>query len=275
MKKSTKLLFAIGLISSVYSLSARNISASYGDIIEKDFPIVIRKSPIKNDAVEIEEQQIPTNEEHQAETKNFIDSAVDAAAVIRDVVVDTGKAVVPIVGKGLWIVTKETTKGIYELALGFKAALTSENAHMQGEQQEDVEPRNNDEEAITEGMEAAKVHGEKVFEESQLAAEIKQCKEEQKATAATEVKPEEDEEKREAAAQEASNEAPAAKSVAIGVEAIKNHIKEIIDSEDKRNPLTDVKISEALKEKGLTVTSRKVCDYRRELGYGTSRERKQ
>ena len=116
MKKNQQITFAIGLISSVYSLSARNISANYGDIIEKIFhcnqKIPIKMMPLRSKS----NKYRPTkNTKQKPKLYRFCSGR---SHVIRDVVVDTGRPLVPIVGKGLWIVTKEqTTKGIYELAL--------------------------------------------------------------------------------------------------------------------------------------------------------------
>ncbi len=46
---------------------------------------------------------------------------------------------------------------------------------------------------------------------------------------------------------------------------IKNRIKELIDQEDKRNPLSDNRLAELLKKEGIHVSRRTVAKYREEL----------
>ncbi|MGA1861581.1 RNA polymerase factor sigma-54 [Deferribacter thermophilus] len=60
----------------------------------------------------------------------------------------------------------------------------------------------------------------------------------------------------------------------ISIEEIKNQIKEIIDNEDKKKPLSDEKIVEILSKKGIKVARRTVAKYRDELGIPSSSKRK-
>ncbi|WP_101773351.1 RNA polymerase factor sigma-54 [Peptostreptococcus faecalis] len=55
---------------------------------------------------------------------------------------------------------------------------------------------------------------------------------------------------------------------------IKKCIKEIIDNEEKRKPLSDKKIEDILKEKGYDVARRTISKYREELGFLNSSKRK-
>ena len=50
------------------------------------------------------------------------------------------------------------------------------------------------------------------------------------------------------------------------VDKIKEFIKEIIESENRRKPLSDSKISQILKEKGIKIARRTVAKYREEMG---------
>ncbi len=50
------------------------------------------------------------------------------------------------------------------------------------------------------------------------------------------------------------------------VEAVKEEIRRIIEAEDKRRPLSDGKIAELLKEKGIKIARRTVAKYREEMG---------
>jgi len=50
------------------------------------------------------------------------------------------------------------------------------------------------------------------------------------------------------------------------VEVVKEEIKRIIESEDKKRPLSDGKIAELLKEKGIKIARRTVAKYREEMG---------
>lgn len=55
---------------------------------------------------------------------------------------------------------------------------------------------------------------------------------------------------------------------------IKAALREIIDAEDKRKPLSDDALSEALKEKGYPIARRTVAKYREQLGIPIARMRK-
>lgn len=57
--------------------------------------------------------------------------------------------------------------------------------------------------------------------------------------------------------------------------AVKHAIKQLIDGEDKRKPLSDQKISDLLKEReGITVSRRTVAKYREEMNIPSSSKRK-
>ena len=53
---------------------------------------------------------------------------------------------------------------------------------------------------------------------------------------------------------------------ALTAEKIKQALKEIIDGEDKKKPLSDSAIGEALAKKGMAISRRTVNKYRTELG---------
>ena len=55
---------------------------------------------------------------------------------------------------------------------------------------------------------------------------------------------------------------------------IKNKIKVLINNEDKKNPFSDLEISEVLHEDGFIIARRTVAKYRESLGISTSRLRK-
>ena len=55
---------------------------------------------------------------------------------------------------------------------------------------------------------------------------------------------------------------------------IKDMIKDIIDGEDKKKPLSDSKIEDILKNRGIEIARRTVSKYREELGYLGSSKRK-
>lgn len=57
-------------------------------------------------------------------------------------------------------------------------------------------------------------------------------------------------------------------------EAIKSVIKEMIDNEDKRKPLSDNRLSERLMDKAINISRRTVAKYREELGIPNSVGRK-
>lgn len=57
-------------------------------------------------------------------------------------------------------------------------------------------------------------------------------------------------------------------------DAVKQNLKEIIDAEDKREPLGDDKLAAALKERGITIARRTVAKYRDQLGIPAAKLRK-
>ncbi|MGQ0629220.1 MAG: RNA polymerase factor sigma-54 [Phycisphaerales bacterium] len=57
-------------------------------------------------------------------------------------------------------------------------------------------------------------------------------------------------------------------------EAIKAAMQEVVDGEDKGNPLSDDQIAEELKKRGLEIARRTVAKYRGQLGIATGRLRK-
>ena len=54
---------------------------------------------------------------------------------------------------------------------------------------------------------------------------------------------------------------------------MKNALKEIIDSENKKRPLGDGAIEKLLKAKGYAVARRTVAKYREQMGFPNSRGR--
>ena len=62
--------------------------------------------------------------------------------------------------------------------------------------------------------------------------------------------------------------------MSVGVMQIKELIKELIRSEDKKKPYSDQKLVELLKEQGIAVSRRAVAKYREELGIRGSFDRK-
>jgi RNA polymerase sigma-54 factor len=57
-------------------------------------------------------------------------------------------------------------------------------------------------------------------------------------------------------------------------EAIKAIMREVVEGEDKADPLSDSAISEKLKERGVTIARRTVVKYREQLGIPPARQRK-
>jgi len=55
---------------------------------------------------------------------------------------------------------------------------------------------------------------------------------------------------------------------------LKKRIKELIDNEDKKNPLSDIQILEILRKEGIKIARRTVSKYREELGIPSSMTRK-
>ena len=56
---------------------------------------------------------------------------------------------------------------------------------------------------------------------------------------------------------------------------IKERIKSLIDSEDKKNPISDSLLADALTDEGVTIARRTVTKYREELNYSVARLRKE
>jgi RNA polymerase sigma-54 factor len=61
---------------------------------------------------------------------------------------------------------------------------------------------------------------------------------------------------------------------AIASESVKNKIREILDGEDQRKPLSDQRIAEILSKQNITIARRTVTKYREMLRIGSSSERK-
>ncbi|MBO7725277.1 MAG: RNA polymerase factor sigma-54 [Thermoguttaceae bacterium] len=60
----------------------------------------------------------------------------------------------------------------------------------------------------------------------------------------------------------------------LSASSVKNRIKEMIDGEDKKNPLSDEEIAARLKARGADISRRTVAKYRDELKIPSSRQRK-
>ncbi len=58
-------------------------------------------------------------------------------------------------------------------------------------------------------------------------------------------------------------------------EVIKNHIRQLLDGEDKKKPLSDQKIVDDLKKKNLFVARRTIAKYREAMGIESSSKRKE
>ena len=56
---------------------------------------------------------------------------------------------------------------------------------------------------------------------------------------------------------------------------VKNYLKELVDNEDKRKPLSDDKLEKLLKEKGYNIARRTVAKYREQLQIPVARLRKE
>ena len=61
----------------------------------------------------------------------------------------------------------------------------------------------------------------------------------------------------------------------IGKEELKDIIRELIDSEDKTNPLSDLEISNLLKEQNISIARRTVAKYRESMNIPNVKRRKQ
>lgn len=62
---------------------------------------------------------------------------------------------------------------------------------------------------------------------------------------------------------------------AISREAVKEKLRELVEAEDKRKPLSDMALARKLEEAGITASRRVVTKYREELGIADSRVRRQ
>jgi RNA polymerase sigma-54 factor len=58
-------------------------------------------------------------------------------------------------------------------------------------------------------------------------------------------------------------------------DAIKAALKEVVDAEDKKKPLSDDALSKALAERGIEIARRTVAKYRDQLGIPAAKMRKQ
>ncbi len=56
--------------------------------------------------------------------------------------------------------------------------------------------------------------------------------------------------------------------------AIKSHIRELIEQEDPKKPLSDSRIAALLEEQGIHVARRTIAKYREAMGIPASSERK-
>ncbi len=57
--------------------------------------------------------------------------------------------------------------------------------------------------------------------------------------------------------------------------SVKQRVKDIIDGEDKKNPLSDEQVADALKQQGLDIARRTVTKYRKALRIPSSRQRRE
>jgi len=57
--------------------------------------------------------------------------------------------------------------------------------------------------------------------------------------------------------------------------AVQAKLQEVVDAEDKSNPLSDDALAEQLSEQGIDIARRTVAKYRKQLGIGTARQRKE
>jgi RNA polymerase sigma-54 factor len=61
----------------------------------------------------------------------------------------------------------------------------------------------------------------------------------------------------------------------VSTREIKTLLKEIIENEDKRKPLTDDNLTKLLKEKGYPIARRTIAKYREQMGIPVARLRKE
>ncbi len=57
-------------------------------------------------------------------------------------------------------------------------------------------------------------------------------------------------------------------------QSVKDHILEIVQSENQRRPMSDAEIMQRLRQRGITIQRRTITKYRMELQIGSSRERR-
>jgi RNA polymerase sigma-54 factor len=67
---------------------------------------------------------------------------------------------------------------------------------------------------------------------------------------------------------------PAGNGDFVASETVKTRIKELIDAEDPKRPLSDQQIADILSKDGITIARRTVTKYREVLRIGSSSERK-
>ena len=60
----------------------------------------------------------------------------------------------------------------------------------------------------------------------------------------------------------------------LSVRKIKSTLQELIDGEDRQNPLTDDEIEKLLKQKGFPIARRTIAKYRQQLGIPVARLRR-
>lgn len=60
----------------------------------------------------------------------------------------------------------------------------------------------------------------------------------------------------------------------ISISVVKNKLKDIIENENKKKPLSDKKLEDMLRAEGFDIARRTVAKYREEIGYLSSSKRK-
>lgn len=66
-----------------------------------------------------------------------------------------------------------------------------------------------------------------------------------------------------------------AEGEAVGWDRVKNRVKELVDAEDRKNPLNDDEIAATLLSEGIDISRRTVAKYRQQLEIPAARQRKQ
>ena len=61
----------------------------------------------------------------------------------------------------------------------------------------------------------------------------------------------------------------------VGWDRVKTRVKEMVDAEDKSDPLNDDQIAAMLKKEGIEISRRTVAKYRQQLEIPAARQRKQ